>query len=163
MRNSDVVKKFKKNLVKAFFDMRDHIQQKSYATNLSRIDILKIAMESEQECLLLKSQIQEDAPKVAFAKQIEIALDAIKINQAAKIIGTGQNRLFAFMRKIGWVTRFNQPYQEKIEAGYLDVKLGNWTHPDHGLKESVTTLITGKGLAKLQALWEKHCNDLVVH
>lgn len=41
-------------------------------------------------------------------------------------------------------------------AGLLDVKLGKWEPPDHGLQQSVTALVTGKSLAKLQPLWEKH-------
>lgn len=131
--------------------------------SLSRMDILKLAMQTEEERLKLEQekrhleqQIETEAPRVAFAKQVEIAPDAISVAQAAKILGTGQQRLFAFLREIGWVTRYNEPYQEKIEAGLLDVKLGSWQHPDHGLKQSVTSLITGKGLAKLQPLWEKH-------
>jgi len=131
--------------------------------SLSRMDILKLAMQTEEERLRLEQekhkleqQIETEAPRVAFAKQVEIAPDAISVAQAAKILGTGQQRLFAFLREIGWITRYNEPYQEKIEAGLLDVKLGNWQHPDHGLKQSVTSLITGKGLAKLQPLWEKH-------
>ena len=127
------------------------------------MDILKLAMQTEEERLKLEHEkrqlehrIEEEAPRVAFAKQVEVAPDAISVAQAAKILGTGQQRLFAFLREIGWITRYNEPYQEKIEAGLLDVKLGSWQHPNHGLKQSVTSLVTGKGLAKLQPLWEKH-------
>ena len=162
-RNNDTVKTFKKALIKAFFEMRDELNKRQApAENLSRMDILQLAMQSEedrirleQEKLKLEHQLEEEAPRVAFAKQVEVAPDAISVAQAAKIIGTGQRRLFAFLRQIGWITRHNEPYQAKIEAGYLDVKLGSWEHPDHGLKQSVTALVTGKGLAKLQKLWSE--------
>ena len=162
-RNNDTVKTFKKALIKAFFEMRDELNKRQApAENLSRMDILQLAMQSEedrirleQEKLNLEHQLEEEAPRVAFAKQVEVAPDAISVAQAAKIIGTGQRRLFAFLRQIGWITRHNEPYQAKIEAGYLDVKLGSWEHPDHGLKQSVTALVTGKGLAKLQKLWSE--------
>lgn len=162
-RNNDTVKAFKKALIKAFFEMRDELNKRQApAENLSRMDILQLAMQSEedrirleQEKLKLEHQLEEEAPRVAFAKQVEVAPDAISVAQAAKIIGTGQRRLFAFLRQIGWITRHNEPYQAKIEAGYLDVKLGSWEHPDHGLKQSVTALVTGKGLAKLQKLWSE--------
>jgi len=95
---------------------------------------------------------EEDAPKVAFHDKVIVAPDAITVAQAAKTLGTGQRRLFARLRELGWVTRRNEPYQAKIEASLLDVKLGSWEHPDHGLKQSVTTLVTGKGLAKLEHL-----------
>mgnify|MGYP003627016109 CR=1 FL=1 len=166
-RNNDTVKAFKKALIKAFFEMRDELNKRQApAENLSRMDILQLAMQSEedrirleQEKLKLEHQIEEEAPRVAFAKQVEVAPDAISVAQAAKIIGTGQRRLFAFLRQIGWISRRNEPYQTKIESGYLDVKLGSWEHPDHGLKQSVTALVTGKGLAKLQKLWSERDQD----
>lgn len=130
---------------------------------LSRMDILQLAMQSEEERLRLEQEnralehrIEKEAPRVAFAKQVEISQDAISVAQAAKILGTGQRRLFAFLRQISWISRRNEPYQAKIETGYLDVKLGSFQHPDHGLQQSVTTLVTGKGLTKLQQLWSQH-------
>ncbi len=81
--------------------------------------------------------------------------DAIPVSKAAKIIGTGRTRLFAFMRKSRWVDRRNEPYQDKIEAGLLDVKLSDWEHPRDGIKESVTALVTGKGLARLQLEYQR--------
>ncbi|UZZ08943.1 phage antirepressor KilAC domain-containing protein [Ectopseudomonas mendocina] len=127
---------------------------------LSRLELIQMALESEQEKLRLEEdkralehRIEEDAPRVAFAKQVEVSEGSISVAQAAKILGTGRQRLFAFLRQAGWVTRKNEPYQSKIEAGYLDVKLGSWEHPDHGVQQSVTALVTGKGLVKLRALW----------
>ncbi|QQD21250.1 hypothetical protein GJQ54_05430 [Oceanospirillaceae bacterium ASx5O] len=168
LRNIGIVKEFKKRLVKAFFEMRDELnkRQPPSAENLSRMDILKMALESESERVRLEQENREKEalikaqqsniiqlrPKADFADKVAIAPDAISVANAAKILGTGQRRLFAYLRRIGWVSRRNEPYQAKIEAGLLDVKLGNWSHPDHGLQQSVTALITGKGLQKLQEL-----------
>lgn len=116
---------------------------------LSRMEILQIAMESEKEKLALKGEVEELKPKAAFDDKVVVAPDAITVAQAAKTLGLGRNRLLAYLRQHGWVTRKNEPYQAKIEAGLLDVKLGSWDHPDHGLQQSVTALVTGKGLAKL--------------
>jgi phage antirepressor YoqD-like protein len=165
LRNIGIVKEFKKRLVKAFFEMRDELnrRQAPAVESLSRLEILQLAIQSEEERLRLEREneqlehrLEEEAPRVAFAKQVEIAHDAISVAQAAKILGTGQRRLFSFLRQIGWVSRRNEPYQSKIETGYLDVKLGSWDHPNHGLQQSVTALVTGKGLAKLQRLWAEH-------
>ena len=160
MRNSEVVKKFKMTLVKAFFDMRNKLNNRQTSVgDLSRMDILKLAMQSEEERLRLEQEnkglelrIEADAPKVAFAEKVSVAHDAISVAQAAKILGTGQQRLFSFLRQQGWISRHNEPYQIKIEQGVLDVKISDWTHPTQGLKKAVTTLITGKGLARLQRL-----------
>ena len=152
MRNNETVKEFKKRLVKAFFEMRDQLQSSELSTNqLSKMDILKLAMESEEQRL----KLEQDAPKVLFAERVYISPDAISVAEAAKVIGTGQRRLFDFLRNIGWISRRNEPYQQKIEQGFLNVKLSNFQHPEHGLKQSVTTVVTGKGLTKLKQLWDE--------
>lgn len=163
MRNNETVKEFKKRLVKAFFEMRDQLQSSELSTNqLSRMDILKLAMESEEQRLKLEQErqqlvtkVEQDAPKVRFAERVYIPPDAISVGEAAKVIGTGQRRLFDFLRNIGWISRRNEPYQQKIEQGFLNVKLSNFQHPEHGLKQSVTTVVTGKGLTKLKQLWDE--------
>jgi len=122
--------------------------------NMSRMDILKLAMQAEEEKQQLLAHIEEDKPKVEFHDTVVAAPDCISVAQTAKILGTGQRRLFDYLRKIHWVSRRNEPYQEKINTGYMNVKLGSFNHPDHGLKQSVTALITGKGLAKLKQLMQ---------
>ncbi|MBJ7555383.1 phage antirepressor KilAC domain-containing protein [Marinomonas spartinae] len=162
MRNNETVKEFKKRLVKAFFEMRDQLQSSEQGDKqLSKMDILKLAMESEEQRLKLEqvnqqlsAKVEQDAPKVQFAERVYISPDAISVGEAAKIIGTGQRRLFDFLRNIGWISRRNEPYQQKIEQGLLNVKLSNFQHPEHGLKQSVTTVVTGKGLTKLKQLWD---------
>ncbi|MCX4025119.1 phage antirepressor KilAC domain-containing protein [Endozoicomonas sp. SM1973] len=106
-----------------------------------------------KQLAVVKEEIREVLPKVEFHDQVAKAHDAITVGEAAKIIGTGRNRLFEYLRQIGWVTRYNQPYQHKIEQGLLNVKLSQFEHPDEGLKQKVTTLVTGKGLTKLQQMW----------
>ena len=163
MRNNETVKQFKKRVVKAFFEMRDQLQaQTPDMTQLSKMDILRLAMESEEQRLkleqerqALEAKVQEYEPKALFAEQVQRAPDTISVSEAAKIIGTGQRRLFDFLRNIGWISRRNEPYQEKIQQGLLNVKLSNFQHPEHGLKQSVTTVVTGKGLTKLKALWDQ--------
>lgn len=73
----------------------------------------------------------------------------------------GRTRLLQFMRQKGWVTRSNEPYQTKIEVGLLDVKLGTFEHPVDGTIPTCSTLITGKGLTKLKALWRECDADLL--
>ncbi len=156
MRNSPIVVEFKKRLVKSFYEL---VQAKPQ-TELSRIEILQMALESEQQKLqlqqenkVLELQLEADSPKVAFHDQVAVSPDAISVAEAAKLIGTGQNRLYSFLRMNRWINRKNQPYQHKIEQGLLDVKLRRFEHPEQGLKEGVTTLVTGKGLTKLKKMW----------
>lgn len=96
-----------------------------------------------------------------FFEKVSASHDAIEVSKAAKILNTGQKRLFSFLRNIKWVTRTNEPYQAKIEIGYLDVRIRKWQHPEQGLQSSVTALVTGKGLTKLQVLWDQR-NELTM-
>ena len=99
-----------------------------------------------------KAQLLAALPKVAFADSVTEAPDAISLAQAAKILDTGRNRLCAVLRKEGWLTRTNEPYQRRITEGLMDVKIGSWEHPEKGLQRSVTALVTGKGLQRLRAM-----------
>lgn len=161
MRNNPVVREFKWRLVDAFYEQARQIKQGT--GDLSRRDILTMALEAEKERERLAQQnhqleqrIEIDAPRVRFAQQVETAPDLLSVTEAAKLIGTGQRRFFSYLRANGWVTRRNEPYQAKINSGHLDVKLNQWKHPDGDLRESITTMVTGKGLAKLQELWADH-------
>lgn len=116
-------------------------------------EALRLAADQAERLEQQERALQEAAPKVAFAQQVEVAPDAITVGQAAKTLGTGRTRLFSFLRRHGWVNRRNEPYQAKIEAGLMDVKVGHWEHPERGLQENITALVTGKGLVRLQALW----------
>lgn len=128
------------------------------AVEMSRLEILQMAMESEKERVRLEAENLIMLPKAAFHDKVIRAPDTITVAEAAKIIGTGRGRLFAFLREHSWVTRKNEPYQEKINAGLMDVKLGNWEHPEHGIQQAVTAMITGKGLAKLQQLFAQRAS-----
>lgn len=107
-----------------------------------------LAEKAEAEQRLL-DKVEQDAPKVAFADQVEVAPDAISMGEAAKIAGTGRTRLSALLKQKGWLTRYGEPYQSKIDAGYLDVKISSFEHPREGLKSRVTPLVTGKGLSRI--------------
>ncbi|WP_307402173.1 phage antirepressor KilAC domain-containing protein [Pseudomonas cedrina] len=109
----------------------------------------------------LEVKVEQDAPKVAFHDMVVVSHKTYNADQAAKLIGTGRTRLLQFMRQKGWITRSNEPYQAKIEAGLLDVKLGTFEHPIQGTIPTCSTLITGKGLAKLEALWRERDADLL--
>ncbi len=109
----------------------------------------------------LEVKVEQDAPKVAFHDMVVVSHKKYNAAQAAKIIGTGRTRLLQFMRQKGWITRSNEPYQAKIEAGLLDVKLGTFEHPIQGTIPTCSTLITGKGLIKLEALWRERDADLL--
>ncbi|WP_047130020.1 phage antirepressor KilAC domain-containing protein [Xanthomonas arboricola] len=106
-----------------------------------------------EKVIELQQTVEEQAPKAAFHDQVVQSDHNHELGEAAKLIGTGRTRLARWMREHRWINRHGEPYQDKIEAGLLDLKYSRpWTHPEKGEMRSVTTMVTGKGLAKLQRL-----------
>ena len=153
---------FTAKLVDRWQELEAAIQTPQFTLPTTFAEALRLAADQQDQITALEEKIEEDAPKVAFATQVELSQGAISIKQAAQILDTGQNRLFSFLRTKGWITRRNEPYQAKITAGLMDVKLNKYTDNDGNIRNSVTSLITGKGLkavAKLLAEDQKEKQD----
>lgn len=153
---------FTAKLVDRWQELEAAIQAPQFSLPTTFAEALRLAADQQDQITALEEKIEEDAPKVAFATQVELSQGAISIKQAAQILDTGQNRLFSFLRTKGWITRRNEPYQAKITAGLMDVKLNKYTDNDGNIRNSVTSLMTGKGLravAKLLAEDRKEKQD----
>jgi anti-repressor protein len=103
------------------------------------------------------------AEREPLAESYEKYLDArglMSVGTAARILGTGQNRLFTFLRThrvlISHGDRYNLPYQNHMDLGRFDVKAG--TRPDRDGNEVVTwtTMLTAKGFEYVSQLIGKH-------
>ncbi|WP_339539120.1 phage antirepressor KilAC domain-containing protein [Pseudomonas sp. RA_15y_Pfl2_54] len=177
MRNSAIVRESKKRLVKDFwrlvhakptFDYIAALNDPRTLLALLTDNVKKVvALEADNtelsnENLMLEQKVAADAPKTAFFDAVTVTHETYSVAEAAKLIGTGQNRLMAFLRQRRWVTlRKNEPMQGPIESGYLTAKLSTFEHPENGKTTVSTPRVTGKGLTKLQALWARRDADLL--
>lgn len=108
-----------------------------------------------QETMARKdAQIAEMKPKAFFADSVSNSESAILIGQLAKLIcqnGTsiGQNRLFATLRKDGYLGKrgenYNLPTQRAVEMGLLRIKERTVSNPDGSTRITRTPMVTGKG------------------
>lgn len=97
----------------------------------------RLALENEK----LKLQATEDKPKVEFAETIAVSDDTVTINEYAKMIGTGRNRLFSRLRDLGIVMQQSTlVYQKHIDSGYFEV-----SEVVTGIGVQPYCVITGKG------------------
>lgn len=120
---------------------------------LSRLDILRLAMESEEARLKAESALAIAAPKAAALDLISAGHDAVTITEAAKVLGIKRTALVARMHAEGWIYRQNQSwvaYDQHIKSGRLQYKEARYTDEKTGM-ECVKPYchITPKGLAKL--------------
>jgi len=170
LRNIGIVKEFKKRLVKAFFEMRDELNQRKSLSvdNLSRMDILQLAMQSEQERLRLEEQksqledqIKEIQPKADALDLLTLSDGSECITVTAKLLQVQKPKLlFGFMSKERWIYRRSGSttyvgYQDKIQQGLLEHKITEITRSDGTSKITQQVRVTPKGLAKLAEMLAK--------
>jgi phage antirepressor YoqD-like protein len=122
--------------------------------NLSRLQLLQMAMEAEQERLALEHRVEVLEPKANALDRIADADGAINITNSAKTLQVQPKKLFDYLREKRWIYRRpggkdNVAYQDKIQAGYLRHKITT-IHRDDGTEKIVEqVLVTPKGLMKL--------------
>lgn len=99
-------------------------------------------------------QLQDQEPKVLFAKAVETSTRSCLVAELAKIITqngvpVGQNRLFQWMRLNGYLCKhgeyYNQPTQKSMELGLFEIKQVAILRSDGSTFTSITPKVTGKG------------------
>ena len=113
---------------------------------------LKTEREKRRE---LERQAEKDKPLVTFANSVSVAKTSILIGELAKLlkqngIEMGQNRLFTWMRKNGYLisrkgTDYNMPTQRSMEMKLFEIKETTISHGDGHTSLNKTPKVTGKG------------------
>ena len=101
-----------------------------------------------------QKKIESDKPKVLFADAVSSSRRSCLVAELAKIlqqngVNIGQNRLFTWMRKNGYLCSkgqyYNQPTQKAMELGLFELKQTSITKSDGVVLVTTTTKVTGKG------------------
>lgn len=122
--------------------------------NLTRLQLIELAMQAEQERLVLENKVEELAPKAKALDRIADADGAMNPTVAAKTLQVPPKKLFDWLRAHHWIYRRpggsgNVAYQDKIHAGYLTHKVTTVERDDGSEKVVEQVLVISKGLAKL--------------
>ena len=122
--------------------------------NISRIDLARMIIESEEENQRLQIELKATAPKVLFTDAVIGSASSCLIGELAKLISQngctiGQNNLFVWLRENGFLgtsgERRNIPNQKYVEQGLFELKKGVRTGNDGVMHTTITTKVTGKG------------------
>jgi anti-repressor protein len=115
-------------------------------TELSRMDLIELAMAAERERLVLAAQVAADAPKVAFAEAVRNVDGLCSMEKIAKTLGWGRNRFIAALKVAGVLQVSRIPYQKYIDRGYFEVvEQTPWEDSKGVSHPSFTTMVTGAG------------------
>lgn len=118
------------------------------------IKTLQVLKEERQKRIEAENKAKELQPKALFADAVATSQRSCLIAELAKIlqqngVKIGQNRLFVWMRKNGYLCSkgqyYNQPTQKAMEMGLFEIKQTTITKPDGSVLVKTTTKVTGKG------------------
>lgn len=162
MRNNDIVRHFKKSLIREFFKMRSQLAAPSLPNFADpaaaarawadEVDAKQIAVAKVAQ---LQHQVAEQAPAVAGLDRIANAAGTMCISDAAKVLQLQPSKLTDLLLAKRWM--YHRPgkpgylaYQDRLQSGNLKHKLGGYPDPDTGdLKVKEQVLVTRKGLTNL--------------
>ncbi|KVW92638.1 phage antirepressor KilAC domain-containing protein [Thiobacillus denitrificans] len=154
MRNSDIVRKFKKALVRAFFDLMQQAALARFNIPATYPEAMRLAADLAEQKAHAEAQLAIAAPKAQALDRIANADGTMNPTVAAKTLQVQPKKLFDWLREKHWIYRrpggsSNVAYQDKIQAGYLTHKITTVQRDDGSEKIIEQVLVTGKGLAKI--------------
>ncbi len=95
------------------------------------------------------------APKAESFDRLMDSNDSISIGDLAKLLQTGQNRLFKFLRGAGVLMEDNIPYQRHIDAGRFRLIEQTWKDRSGNTHINIKTLVTPRGQGYIRQMWDK--------
>jgi anti-repressor protein len=165
MRNNVVVRKFKIALVRSFAEMRKRLASPQIpdfmnpaAAARAWADELEAKQLAVAKVEQLEHQVAEQAPAVAGFERIASADGAMCVTDAAKTLQIQPHKLRDALLQMAWIYRRQGKsgyvaYQDKIHAGYLKHRMGEYQDPETGeRKTNPQVLVTSKGIAHLAKL-----------
>lgn len=116
-------------------------------------EALRLAADQAEVIEKQSLAITEMKPKAEFHDAVAEAINSQPIRDVAKVLGTGQNRMFKWLRDIGVLMGNNTPYQRFVDDGYFRVVERQYKDQVGEAHTYTRTLVTGKGLAYIQKRW----------
>lgn len=114
-------------------------------------EALALAAEQAKALECKEQEIATLEPKAEYHDKVADANGCHSMVEAAQILGTGQNRLFVALRKLGYIIQGStRPYQTYVDDGLFKV-VERIFEDAHGIDRiSSKTLVTGKGMVAIQ-------------
>lgn len=97
----------------------------------------------------LETENNEMKPKAEFYDKVVKSDNAIRVRDAAKILDTGEKKLFKLLRDNKVFMKNNTPYQRYINSGYFTVQESLFDKNGKTI-QYCQSLVTGKGVAWLE-------------
>ena len=159
MRNSPIVRAFKKSLVRAFFEMTQKVKMRAsdpMAVLNDPTAMRGLLLTYTERVISLEQTVAEQAPQVASLNRIAAADGSLCMRDAAKVLQVRPVDLRRWLVAHGWV--YQRPghsgwlaYQDRIQQGVMCHKVTTVQREDGTDKVVEQVRITPKGIARIGA------------
>lgn len=119
-------------------------------------EALRLAADQAETIEQQAAVIEHQRPAVEFHEAVQSTNDAVSVRDLAKVLGTGQNRLYGWLRENRILMADNRPYQPHLDNGNFRVIETVWKDSAGQPHVAFKTLVTGKG----QAYIAKRLNEV---
>lgn len=130
-------------------------EKKTYLLQCQNDQQAQLITDQDKMIAVRDKHMQQMQPACTFAKAVETSSTSCLVGDLARIIKQngveiGQNRLFAWMRKNGFLIirpgeSYNLPTQKALNQGLFEIKKTVITKPDGTSLVTTTPKVTGKG------------------
>lgn len=159
MRNSEVVREFKKRLVKAFWDMARQLTQPAVPQSLP--EALRLAADLAEQKSKAEAALAIAAPKAEALDRLETGSDgSFCLTDAAKALQVPPRKFVARLQQMGWIYRRPMgsgwlAYQDRLTMGVMEHKVTTGDKSDGTEWASTQVRVTAKGMARLALIIAK--------
>jgi phage antirepressor YoqD-like protein len=127
---------------------------------LTRMDILKLAMDSEHARLAAETKLAQAAPMIEGFERIANSDGSFCLTDAAKTLQVQPRKFTQFLLEQQWVYRRPMgagylAYQPRIQSGELEHKVTTGNKSDGTAWTGTQVRVTAKGLAKLATMMRR--------
>lgn len=133
-----------------FIECERKLRQSSQIDLSDPVKLRNALLSYSDKVIALESKVKEQAPKAAFHDDVAEAINGQTVQEVAKVLGTGPNRLFQWLRDEGIFMNNNMPYQKHVDMGHVRVVERRFRDRHGEVQIYTRSLITGKGLIYIQ-------------
>jgi phage antirepressor YoqD-like protein len=154
MRNNDIVRTFKKRLIKAFWELAAQRHSNPIQVLNDPAAMRGLLLTYSEKVIALESKLDAQAPKIEALNRIATANGAMCITNAAKTLQLRPKELFGWLQTNRWIYRRQGnagwlAYQDKLQTHVLQHKVVTVQRSDGSEKVTEQVLVTAKGLTRL--------------
>lgn len=159
MRNTPIIRQFKMTLVKTFSEMSAELNKNTQSLPTTYKEVLQHLLMNLEQTEKLELSLKQAQPAINHYQQTIESKSGMLVEAFSKVLGykdIGRNKMFALLRKHGYLTSNNLPIQRYLDSGLFCV-IETFKN---GYKHQ-TSLITSKGEGELSAFFSIPSNRII--